>query len=218
MRRSFLLLIAIFAGCLSSQANGDQIYELIFDAPEYIVAAGDTVDVQILLRETVTNGDIARLASGGNDGIFAIGVNLDFSNVVGGPGSEFFGIGDVTFNPQFDDTPTYQADVASSMANLYAATTNFSTGIEVPPVSADVFEVEFATISFTAGVEGSVTNLELGDNDNQALFSLFADGTNLNELVTYGSSSIIVQSVPEPGSMAVLALGGIGLLIRRKRG
>ena len=216
MRRSLLLLIAVFAGCLSNQAKADQIYEIVFDAPEYIVAEGDMVDIQILLRETVTNGDIARLAEGGSDGIFFLGLKLDFSTVVGGPGSEFFGIGDVTFNPQFDDVPTYQADVASLMANMSAGTTDFE-GIEVAPVSADVYEVEFATISFTAGVEGSVTSLELDDNDNAAFFSLFADGTNLNDLVTYGSSAIIVQSVPEPGSMGILALAGIGFFVRRKR-
>lgn len=198
-------------------SSADQIYDIDFDQSSYIVAPGGTIDVTILLRETVTGGDTARLAPGNNDGIFFMGVGLDFSSVASGPGSIIGAETDVTINPQFNDSfvNDIDLDLGASMLIVDAATTD-PNGIEVGPVSANVYEVELATITFTAGALGSVTDLTLSDNPDLASLTVFADSFVIDSIASYGSSSISVATVPEPTALGALGLIALGLL-RRKR-
>ena len=214
---SFALVAAAFVFAVDS-CNA-QSYEFVFEQSDYTVTEGSTVDMTFLLRETVTGGETARLAVGGNDGLFTFGVNADFSSATGGAASTVASASDVAINAIFDDTAINSVALVGSSVDIFGATSNGSTGLEVAPASPDVYEIELATITVTAGDVGSVTTYTLADHTNTAgIFSVFTDTFIADTIATYGSADVTVTAVPEPTSALLLVgVAGMGLIRRRKR-
>jgi hypothetical protein len=91
-------------------------------------------------------------------------------------------------------------------------------GINGTALSANLFELDLATLTFDAGALDSITTLQI--RNGQAPITnpplVFADG--FSAPVEFGSGQIIVEAVPEPGSAAILAIVACaGLMTRRRK-
>jgi fibro-slime domain-containing protein len=75
----------------------------------------------------------------------------------------------------------------------------------------------------TTGPDGSVTiNLEIGEYDIEEIniplgWTTTTPNPLADVLVTSSGETVFFGNIPEPTTMAVLAIGGIGALVRRKR-
>ena len=214
----FSIAFAIAAFAVAASADAYQTYDFVFEQSNFNVTEGSTVDIDFLLRETITGGETARLAVGGGDGLFFYGVNADFSIFTGTAGSTVASDADVAINAIFDD-PDSSVDLLAGSVDILGGTEDSDEGINVAPVSPNVFEVNLGTITVTAGDVGSVTTISLADHTNTAaVFTLFTDGTIIDDIATYGSTDVTVVAVPEPTSALILAgIAGIGLIQRRRK-
>ena len=224
MRFLSLTAALVLAIISSKTARAGVIYEIGFDSAVYNVNPGDSLDVQVLLRETVTDGDIARLAVGNFDGAISFGALVDYSTVAGGvSGATVGGAGDVTLNEtDFDDV--FFNDVSVDTVSKTISMAGFSTsldGIEVAATAlgSGVYELELATINLTAsGVAGEQTTLSLLDLDVLFDDTVFNDFFAADADLIFGSATISnLSAVPEPGSCVVLALCGVALGFRRRQ-
>jgi len=208
-----LLAIAFaFAGDVRAQT-----YEIVFEQSNFNVFEGSTVDLDVLLRETVTGGTTARLESGNNDGLFSFAFNADFSATSGATGSTVASTADVLIEAIFDDTTFNDINLLGGSVDVVGVVDDTVDGIEVSETSPGVFEVSLATLTVTAGDADSVTTFSLADHtDNGDTF--FIDGFTADSTISYGSASVTVVAVPEPASATMLiGLFGAGLMRRRKR-
>ncbi len=214
---SLALIAASFV--FAADAQAEQIYEFAFEQSSYTVVEGSTVDITFLLRETVTNGDVARLAVGGNDGLFAFGLNADFGSFTGGAGSTVASASDVAIEAIFDDAGANSVALVGSSVDVNGNTSN-GNGIEIAATAPDVYELTLATLTVTAGDLGSVTTFTLDDHTNTAgIFSLFADAFVADSVAAYGSTEVtVVSAIPEPASTLILfGVATMGLVRRRRR-
>jgi len=96
-------------------------------------------------------------------------------------------------------------------------------GISGTMVSANVYEAPLFLVEFAAGAAGSVTTLQLGDSTDSTQTSFFAPPDEagrfeIDTVASYGSSQIVVEGVPEPGSLLALSALMMGGMLRRRRG
>lgn len=111
-----------------------------------------------------------------------------------------------------DDT-NYQARVAFGSVNWISLNADRSTGwhsftAEIFPDSVN-FYVDGVLDTTVTGITGGV-----GDSFSQ----MFAGPTGLSNRAEEGYyDNVLVQSVPEPTALAALGLGGLALLVRRRR-
>ena len=213
----FLLALLAIAFAFTNDARAQQTYEIVFGQANYDVAEGSTVDLDVLLRETVSGGSIARLASGNDDGVFAFAFNADFSSTTGATGSTIASTADVLIDALFGDDSFNRIDLLGSTVDVVGVTENTTSGVEVSETSPGVFEVPLARLSVTAGDLDSITTFALADHtDNGDTF--FVDGFTADPVINYGSTTVTVVAVPEPASATMLlGIFGVGLLRRRKR-
>ena len=222
---SFFSIALAVCLCLASvqSANAqNQAYELFFGQSSYSVDPGETVDVSIFLRET-GNGSTPRQMPGGGDALFSFDIVTDFSSVSGGsPGATVNAAGDIALNPNFtffngaSDVTINETNVQFQGTEDFANDADNEFGVSGNPTpSADIFELELATLTFTAGATGTATNLSLSAGDEGILFADSFSPAN----AIFGSSQILVggAAVPEPSSLIVV--GGLccGVLLRRRR-
>lgn len=216
-KKIFLLALLATAFAFCSDARAQQSYEIVFGQSNYDVFEGSSVNVDVLLRETVTGGATARLASGNEDGLFAFAFNADFSSTTGATGSSVATTADVLIDAIFDDTTFNDVNLLGSSVDVTGVSSDTTDGVEVAETSPGVFEVPLATLVVTAGDLDSVTTFTLADHTNNG-DTFFIDGFTADPVINFGSSTVTVLAVPEPGSAIVLAgLFGAGLLRRRKR-
>ena len=194
---------------MSSQAQADIVYQ--FDATNYSVAPGATVDVEVFIVQTGnTTNDPVDLST---DGLESAAVRVFFDGNPPTDRAEVLSTGNITFNPQFDDIALEQSDVMPGISAGLADSINFTAN----PVTGT--NILVGTFTFTAGlVPGEVTNLratDFGDFDDTIAGD--ANFTALDDIIVDGVATITVTAIPEPGSMIFLA--GIGLVIglRRRR-
>ena len=194
---------------MSSQAQADIVYQ--FDATNYSVAPGATVDVEVFIVQTGnTTNDPVDLST---DGLESAGVRVFFDGNPPTDRAEVLSTGNITFNPQFDDSTLQESDVMPGISAGLADSINFTAN----PVTGT--NILVGTFTFTAGlVPGEVTNLratDFGDFDDTIAGD--ANFTPLDDIIVDGVATITVTAIPEPGSMIFLA--GIGLVIglRRRR-
>ena len=194
---------------MSSQAQADIVYQ--FDATNYSVAPGATVDVEVFIVQTGnTTNDPVDLST---DGLESAAVRVFFDGNPPTDRAEVLSTGNITFNPQFDDSVLEESDVMPGISAGLADSINFVAN----PVTGT--NILVGTFTFTAGlVPGEVTNLratDFGDFDDTIAGD--ANLTPLDDIIVDGVATITVTAIPEPGSMIFLA--GIGLVIglRRRR-
>lgn len=213
----FTIAFAVFAALLTSEAQAQLSYEFYFDQANYNVLEGSNVDLDLFLRETATGGSTPRLEVGGDDGLFSYGVNVDFSSATGGAASTIAIDTDVAIDAIFDDTGSNDVDLLGSSADIFAATTN-SNGYENSATSSGIHDVHLATITVTAGDAGSVTDFVIADHtDTAAAFTAFADFFTIDDIATYGSTTVTVTAIPEPAAVMLLAgIAGVGMIRRRR--
>ena len=86
-------------------------------------------------------------------------------------------------------------------------------------VLAGTLRLEYGT-GYVPQEDDTVTVLTFTTDNGESLdysaLSLDADDSNW-QLVHGGSSAIVVEYIPEPATMVLLGIGGIGVLLRRKR-
>jgi len=213
----FTIAFAVFAALLTSEAQAQLSYEFYFDQANYTVAPGSTVGMDLFLRETASGGSIPRLAVGNDDGLFAFGVNVDFSSAVGGAGSTIATDADVLIDVIFDDFLSNQVDDLGTSTDIFGAVTTVA-GYENAETSPGVHDVHLATLIVTAGDDGSVTTFDIADHtDTAAAFTNFADFFVIDDIANYGSATVSVVAVPEPAAAVLFAsLAGFGMVRRRR--
>jgi hypothetical protein len=217
IRSSFSLLLFALVAIGTSHVNA-QTYTLGFDQAEYNVDPGATIDVTLVLTEEITGGETSRLDTAGS-GLFAFGLGVDYSAFTGAArGSAFDSL---IFNAEFlqndPDFTKIEDDTVNSIVSFETSETS-GAGINGTSLSANLFELDLATLTFTAGDAASITTLQIGNGQspitNPPIF--FADGSTPD--VAFGSGQIIVSAVPEPGSAAILAVFACaGLMTRRRK-
>ncbi len=217
----------IFTFCfccwLSTSAHAALTYQLIFDQANYNAAPGAMVNVNVLLRETATGGDIARLASGNLDGLLTAGFRLDYSMSTTGMGSTIPDSANpspqITINTSaFDDTGSNSRSDSGFIASVFAAGTNIGEGITATAVGNN-YDVLIATLQFTKSLNpNDVTTLQLLDlaaSADTVFLDVFSPD-DVNQLA-FSTATIGVSAVPEPGSFALLGIAASLVLSRKYR-
>lgn len=198
----------------------DLIYEIGFDADSYTVSVGGFQNVDILFREIRDGASVAKLASGGDDGLFAVGLLLGYSTVApsgsAGAALSSFTLNDAVnrFDPAFttvDDMPVAKTFQLNTQAR------NIASGIEVASFvenGKDVFQVKIGTFSFQNNGTGTAATTLTLENTNVPLENLLAD-FSAPTISVYGTATI--SAVPEPSPLLMGVVAAFGLVGRRRR-
>lgn len=220
-----VFVLSVTAFCSTAAA---QTYTLGYDQIRYDAVLGGTVDVTMILTEEIANGETSRLAPGGNDGLFTFSADTDYSMFNGSARGVSFSslLLDPLFTTGFagsgQDVTTGPSNVSFEGTEDFANNDNDGeTGVGGTMVSANVWEIELATITFNADVDDTATLLQSGPHTSvDANAFLFGDGFVAD--ITYRPSQIVIGdgipfSIPEPSSAVVLALlAGVGMTKRRR--
>ena len=213
----------MWLSCATGQLEA-QTYTVGLDQAQYTVVEGGSVDVVVVLTEEIAAGQTARLAPGNNDGLFAFGTGLDFSSFTGAANGS-------TFNSLVLD-PLFTGGSANSGEDVtvgpgvvsFEGTEDFTNDADGEPgvtgtmVSATVWELSLATLTFDAGDLNSLTTLQLQDHvapDASPFIFANGAGAGVTPPVAFSSSTILV--VPEPAAASLIFLGLGAGLFRRKR-
>jgi len=193
---------------MSGGAMGDVILDVTFSANALFVAPGETAQVRLVLRETVTAGSASLLVS--EQGLSSMGVSvaLEALGVVTSAvellpevminEAVFFDASDPIFGPVVEQSPV-------GGRWLMFAREQGAVGEEVAP---GVRELVLATLTIRAGlVEGETTVVRAGDYDGLTSDSLtWRTPLILDETFRY--QSVVLTVIPGPG---VVAVGGVTL-------
>jgi hypothetical protein len=204
--RYVLSAAAIF--CLAGAAKAD--YSLQFDnsvgVPTNaftINGVGNSVTVQLYLVKTNTGSSNTLTTVGLSEG----GVALNFA-------AANFSVGmPVANSAQF---PYFSTNVGPGTTSVSDAT---GTPVIAPTVGINASRILLGTFTFTAttGTGGTITTSFPGAGANDVNGS----GQTLDSLVSQSSASILVITVPEPGSMILSGLAGsliaVGAWRKRRR-
>ena len=201
--RAVLMIVATIGGllmCLPAQA-GPIVH---FDNSSYTVTTGGTFSVQVFLdMDSITAGDQVPAS-----GLFSMGFKINYLNSkaevtntswivlptaistdgLGGAAPESFGAG----------------YVGAAGAESLAATSGYMSPLLA---TVTIHDLSAAPDSYTLTLSKYYTP---GDN-----FVQYGQSANFDSTISFGTATVNV--VPEPGSMALLGLGGLTLLIRRFR-
>lgn len=205
--RYFLPCLILLAS--AQLARAEIVYDIYFRAAgfdsfdgELIVGADSIItNVEILLRETTTAGEVSTLEgpSGGMRG-FAIDVRSNapnsFRSLIRNSAFQFNGVG-------------IDSDTITAF--------NFGGGVAGTRLDANKVVVSLGTLELTSPSANERTTFTIADfdldNPNQELIAGPIDG-----VVSYRSLTLVAATaIPEPQSLAFLAVAGVGLVIRRRR-
>ena len=221
MQRLLALVLVISCGA-NPIAFGGFSYSFEFDQTNYNVAqGGGPISIQLLLREETNDGSIPRLATGGENGFFQMGLNVNYATFTGGQ-STFS-----SFTPAAGISEEGNPAVLSLVNNVeiqyYSA--DAINGLEVGAFGPNSTAIAvLGTFTFTNPNVIGVTTLKLSDRDPSIGFidNIFTDGTSIdfsdpanNLFVSFGSATITVTAVPEPTSLGIAGIALGAFAIRR---
>ena len=218
-----ILAFALTLFAFSSQGMA-QTYSIGYDQTRYEVQEGGTVSVDLVLVEEITGGETARLADGGDNGVFTFSADTNFSAFTGDAGSVFNGVASVNIDlmgdPFFTGSGQFVTEGADSVSlegiEDFGSDPDGEIGVNGVMITPTRFELVLGTLQFDAGSVGSLTTLQSGIHvDPAANPFLFGGDTPFEPTLNFGSAQIFV--VPEPGSITFIALlAGAGFLKRRR--
>lgn len=204
MLRTLLVVTCMLMLHASSQAA--LVYT--FDQSDYLVAPGDTVDVQVFLTQTDTTSILT------DEGLSSAGVRVEFDLNQPIDRAEVLSLSNIISNPAFDENdPLFTGSelVPGHSAGLFDGISFLGT----PVVGNSVL---LGTFTFTSGaIGGEVTNLRATD------FSAFTEtvsgvvGTPLDGMIGDGLATITVSAIPEPSSVAMIGAAAVLVCLRRRR-
>jgi len=223
MQRLLALVLVILCGA-NPIAFGGFSYSFEFDQANYNVApGGGPISIQLLLREETNDGSTPRLAIGGENGFFQMGLNVNYATFTGG--QSMFS----TFTPapgiSEEGNPAVLSLVDNVQIQYFSA--DAINGLEVGAFGPNTTAIAvLGTFTFTNPNVIGVTTLTLSDRDPAIGFidNIFTDGTSIdfsdaanNLFVSYGSSTITVAiaAVTEPTSLGIGGIAFGAFAIRR---
>ena len=223
-------LAAVFAGALAHRAVGDIMYSYVSDQGNYSAAPNGTVNVRIYLDEQLTGSSVSLITSDGGLG------NAGFQvNQTGTPPSGPALLDAVTAAAGFDGTSAYFTQTSTEVAFTEGIGLT-APGVPVTSVTAGLNQVFLGTLTVTAGsVAGQTTQFTIGpitaNHGNTLTLNNIYDldqtnnggnpGASNNLPATYTGATgtpftVTTTAVPEPAALALMLLGGLGLLVRRR--
>lgn len=220
MQRLLAFLVTL---CVANPiAFGGFSYSFEFDQANYnMEQGGGPISIQLLLREETNDGSTPRLATGGENGFFQMGLNVNYATFTGGQ-STFS-----TFTPALgiseEGNPAVLSLVNDVQIQYFSA--DAINGLEVGAFGPNTTAIAvLGTFTFTNPNVIGVTTLTLSDRDPAIAFidNIFTDGTSIdfsdaanNLFVSYGSSTITITAVPEPTSLGIAGIALGAFAIRR---
>jgi hypothetical protein len=221
IKRTFLAAAALSLVAFCSQGMA-QTYTVGFDSSVYDVDINDTVDVDLFLFEDVSDGSASRLAPGGGNGLFTFSLGVDYSAFTGSAAGSVYN--SLTLHPFFttgfsgsgDDITDNPGLISFEGAEDFAGNdADGEGGVGGIQLSANLWAVELATITFDAGDAGTVTTLQARTHvDTDANVFLFADNSTPD--IGFDSAEIRVAAIPEPATASVIGLCMLGFVMRRR--
>jgi len=207
-----------------NQASGSIVYQYVAQQGQYSGNPGQVIPVNVYLQESLTGSSQSFIASDG--GLSGFGVLA--TEVSAGGTSALTGIADSpSFGGLHNDVPPDASGASATMDATIALGSpgvnvgNGGSGISIPNA------VYLGTLSVTVGPGSTTFSLGAIDpvnggntttKNNVYDLDLTADNSGLaaNTFTPAGAGSFTVTASPEPGSLGVLALGGL-LALRRRR-
>ena len=221
MQRLFALIV-ILCGA-NPIAFGGYSYSFEFAETNYNVAlGGGPITIDLLLREETNDGSTPRLATGGENGFFQMGLNVNYATFTGGQ-SMFSAFTPAPGISEAGNPPINVTLVNNVQIQYYSA--DATNGLEVGAFGPNTTAVAvLGTFTFTNPNVIGVTTLTLSDRDPaiDIIDNIFTDGTSIdftdaanNLFVSYGSTTITITAVPEPTSLGIAGITFGAFVIRR---
>ncbi len=228
-----LLMFGLPIICMAHRANATVMYSYVSDQANYSVLYGQTVTVNVYLKETLTQGSTSLLNSAHENGLYSASFAVTAaSNVLPSPSVV---TGAAADSAEFDGGSSFT--VASHTSTT--AHVNNSQGLSpdaagvqlgnqptlAGAVTTPANEVFLGTITITAGYSIAATTFNLGElNLSHGNTITYADDYDLDKNsanpaysgVGTAITSFTVTATPEPCAVVVFLLGGVGCLIRRR--
>jgi len=225
--RSILRLAAV-AACvlaLGSPARAALSYAFAFEAPLVQALPGQTVQIDVFLVETFTDGDSSLIAdenglSGAEVTVTrdAVGGLTDPARIIGADNN----IGPTTDPTAFDSDRLGVSVTPPEFAQLLPFDLS-DAAVYGTLAAPGVREVLLGTISIEAGlVVGEVTTFTASDDPNfddtaTATATDLGDGAIDGDFGIDPDAVAVEVIIPEPTTLALVALGGVALIRRRAR-
>ena len=210
------LLFVVFAN--SAFADEFEVTTSVGDGPSgaFVVSAGETVDIDIILSEfDFGQSSIPRLGIGNSDGVTSFSFGVEFI----GSGVIIESEADVAINSVFDNASELSVELLSDGAQ-FTAGTSAADGIEVLPDLFNNHSLVLATVTVTGVVPDSETSIIASLHTNGEPV-LFADGSEeATRNFSLGGIEILVTpaAVPEPSaSLLLFGMGSFVLTVRKRR-
>ena len=211
-----LVLAALMFGV--DYARADVIYSFVADQAAYDVNPGGTVSVDVYLQETLTGGSASQLVA--QHGLFSFDVAIWPGSLVSDPAAVISAAADSRFDDTRNDITTDHVRAGLDV-NIHILD---SEGVTAEQVDAVTYRVLLATFTIQGGsVPDEVTAFSLTDYENPSSSGpdnntfYWDDISASNPLDSViGAGSFDVTVVPEPATMALLAMGGLVIVRRRK--
>ena len=230
--KKMLAVLAVLALAASAQAAMTIYRSDSAMLPVITNAGGDAVTTEdgagtayeILMVGDEAADYVAAVALGFTGDVYQIGfmqtstVQVTTPTLADMEGQEYDPDGDGTFNPELDSHFTTAFNAVVTLAN------ESNDKVFTPTAPKYAMTRGFGQLSVSAGIptEGIGQVLHLGhivvlDGDTVLLGGSSANGTGDKTYFTDLNVAELPIYTPEPASMLVLALGGLGVLARRRR-
>ncbi|MEO1616063.1 MAG: PEP-CTERM sorting domain-containing protein [Planctomycetota bacterium] len=202
----YLLFVVFLAGGLET-AKGELVYEVflrvdgvdLLEGDVFAVSPNDRVNAEAVFRETATDGSTAILSD----------------RLLGSVGLSLATVGADGFFENAQRDPIY---VIAGVGDISGA--SFGSGLPGNEVRPGVFEVVFGSVDLIApSTFGAATEFRLTDSqpeDSRNNWGATGSGPQIND-GDIRFQNFRITAIPEPSSMAFLALMGGGLMIRRRK-